>query len=143
MTDAHARRRILVVDDDDEVRSSLRLVLEDHGWTVALADDGEAALVALREDPGGVAAVLVDLMMPRLGGVGFLKRKALEPALAALPVVVLSAIPDLTPIPDTPDVRAVLRKPVSTAALLDAVRRAATEPAGLPRETLRGADPEV
>jgi DNA-binding response OmpR family regulator len=143
MTPAHPRGRVLVVEDDDEVRSALHDVLEDHGWEVALAQDGEAGLELLRDDPGGVSVVLVDLMMPRLGGAGFLKRKALEPALAGVPVIVVSAIPDMTPIPDTPDVFAVLRKPVAIAALLEAVRGAAAGGDGPPHEGPRRDGPQA
>jgi CheY-like chemotaxis protein len=123
-------RRVLIVEDDDDVRASLHLVLEDDGWAVSLAPDGEAALEALRAQPGAFAVVLVDLMMPRLGGVGLLGRKAQDPAIAAVPVVVVSAIVDRVQLPDTGDVRAVLQKPVSIAALLDAVRHAASGPSG-------------
>lgn len=128
MPDAPCPGSLLIVDDDEEIRSALRHVLEDEGWTVQVAADGEAALEALRARPGEIALVLVDLLMPRLGGAGFLKRKAVEPALAAVPVIVVSAIPDMTPIPDTPDLRAVLRKPVSIAALVEAVRLASAVP---------------
>jgi DNA-binding response OmpR family regulator len=116
------RGRILIVDDDENVRSMVRLVLEDEGLATQLADDGEAALEALAADPDGVSLVLVDMMRPRLGGPGFLKRKAADPAIAAVPVVVVSAVPDLMTMPDTADVRAVLRKPVAIPELLDAVR---------------------
>jgi CheY-like chemotaxis protein len=129
MTDPRSvPRRVLIVEDDDDVRASLHLVLEDDGWAVSLAPDGEAALEALRAEPGAFAVVLVDLMMPRLGGVGLLGRKAQDPAIAAVPVVVVSAIVDRVQLPDTGDVRAVLQKPVSIAALLDAVRQAAGGP---------------
>jgi CheY-like chemotaxis protein len=131
MTDPRpAPRRVLIVEDDDDVRASLHMVLEDDGWAVSLAPDGEAALEALRAEPGAFAVVLVDLMMPRLGGVGLLGRKAQDPAIAAVPVVVVSAIVDRVQLPDTGDVRAVLQKPVSIAALLDAVRHAAGGPSG-------------
>lgn len=136
MTDPRpASRRVLIVEDDDDVRGSLHMVLEDDGWAVSLAPDGEAALEVLRAEPDAFAVVLVDLMMPRLGGVGLLGRKALDPAIAAVPVVVVSAIVDRVQLPDTGDVRAVLQKPVSIAGLLDAVRSAAGVPSGAHPET--------
>ena len=143
MHDAPPLGSLLIVDDDEEIRSALRHVLEDEGWTVQVAADGEAALDALRARPGEIALVLIDLLMPRLGGAGFLKRKAVEPALAAVPVIVVSAIPDMTPIPDTPDLRAVLRKPVSIAALVEAVRLAAGVPSGPNRAVPADVDPRA
>ena len=133
-------RRVLLVEDDDDVRASMQMVLEDDGWAVSVAADGEAAIDALRAEPGAFAVLMVDLMMPRLGGIGLLARKAQDPALAGIPVVVVSAIADRVQVPDSPDVRAVLQKPVSIAGLLDAVGRAAEVPRVL---TPRPAGPET
>ncbi|MCU1483374.1 MAG: two component transcriptional regulator, LuxR family [Actinomycetia bacterium] len=59
--------RILVVDDEADVRLLLRLQLETHGHVVtAEASDGEEALDACRDDPPD--AVILDLLMPRVNG---------------------------------------------------------------------------
>src|SRR5579884_1041558 len=62
---------VLVVDDDRSIRETLRYVLEDEGYNVREAPDGMAALDLLRHSPTP-AVVLLDLMMPRLDGVGVL-----------------------------------------------------------------------
>lgn len=62
---------VLIVDDDQGIRETVRLVLEDAGHRVAEAGDGLAALDALRAS-GAPAVVLLDLMMPRLDGAGVL-----------------------------------------------------------------------
>jgi DNA-binding response OmpR family regulator len=57
---------VLIIEDDDRIRSSLRLALEDQGYRVIEAGDGETALENLRHDVPDV--VLLDLMLPGLDG---------------------------------------------------------------------------
>ncbi len=59
---------ILVVDDEEVVRSLAKAMLERLGFTVVLAADGVEALDVVRARPGGITCVLLDLMMPRMGG---------------------------------------------------------------------------
>jgi CheY-like chemotaxis protein len=73
--------RVLVVDDDRAIRETLRYVLEDEGYDVDEAPDGLAALETLRASTAP-RVVLLDLMMPRLDGVGVLHAVAREPRLA-------------------------------------------------------------
>lgn len=73
---------VLVVDDDRSIRETLRCVLEDEGYTVLEAPDGVAALDVLRSSPTP-SVVLLDLMMPRLDGVGVLNAVARDQRLAS------------------------------------------------------------
>jgi len=83
-----APRRILVVDDEELVRSLARAVLERAGHTVIDACDGEDALVRFKEAPDDVALVLLDMTMPRMSGVDCLRGlRAIRPD---LPVVLSS-----------------------------------------------------
>ena len=79
--------RILVVDDDPDIRLLLRLELSAEGHTIVEAGDGEAALAALERGP--VDLVLLDIMMPVLDGWGVLR--SLESAVPP-PVVVVTAL---------------------------------------------------
>ncbi|MEO8777402.1 MAG: response regulator, partial [Rhodanobacter sp.] len=85
-----SERPILVVDDDPTTRSMLRRVLERQGWKVVEAANGTEGLA--RVDAVRPALVLLDLMMPQMGGFAFLAelndRRLLD---VALPVVVLTA----------------------------------------------------
>ncbi|MGZ3674057.1 MAG: response regulator, partial [Ktedonobacterales bacterium] len=63
---------VLVVDDDEPTRETLRVMLEDAGYAVAEAPDGQAALEMLRSTPYH-AIVVFDLLMPVLDGIGFLR----------------------------------------------------------------------
>ncbi|HEY0969151.1 MAG TPA: PAS domain S-box protein [Opitutaceae bacterium] len=61
-------RTILVVDDEENVRVVNGMVLQAHGFEVAEAMDGEAAIRIFDENPGRFSAVILDLIMPRAGG---------------------------------------------------------------------------
>ena len=59
---------ILVAEDEASIREVARAALEDHGYRVLLARDGEEALALLEGRPGEIDLVITDLVMPRLGG---------------------------------------------------------------------------
>ena len=81
-------KRILLVDDDPLVLRLYGQSLSAHGLQVETAADGVAAMKSLRAAPPDL--MVLDLMMPKLSGVEVLKFIRSQPALAALPVVVLS-----------------------------------------------------
>jgi DNA-binding response OmpR family regulator len=58
--------RILTVEDDERIRTAVKLALEDEGWDVHEAEDGEDALSAFKENPADV--VLIDIMLPGIDG---------------------------------------------------------------------------
>lgn len=70
--------RVLVVDDDRAIRQLLTFVLEMEGHQVAAVEHGQSALALLRETPFAWV-VLMDVMMPRMGGVEVCQRLAAEP----------------------------------------------------------------
>jgi PAS domain S-box-containing protein len=85
---AGPRARLLVVDDNADMRAYLRRLLQAR-WDVATAADGvEALAIAQRATPD---LVLTDVMMPRLDGVGLLAALRADPRTATVPVVMLSA----------------------------------------------------
>jgi CheY-like chemotaxis protein len=81
---------LLVVDDDDELRESLIELLELEGFASRGVRDGREALEFLRgHDPP--CLIVLDLMMPVMSGQEFRAEQLRDPALAAIPVVVLTA----------------------------------------------------
>ncbi|MGC4001385.1 MAG: PAS domain S-box protein [Anaeromyxobacter sp.] len=82
--------RILVVDDEELVRRVARRLLERLGFEVDEAPDGLAAVEAVASNPARHAAVLLDLTMPRLDGLGALNR--LRELAPALPVFLSSGL---------------------------------------------------
>jgi CheY-like chemotaxis protein len=83
-------KRVLIVDDDEDIRASLELALRDAGWDVATAANGRDALqLALAGRPPDV--IVLDLMMPVMDGYGVLEALGKDARTAALPVLVLTA----------------------------------------------------
>lgn len=88
LADARPRERLVVVDDNADMRDYLRRLLESR-WEVHTAPDGEGALaVALRVRP---AVLVADVMMPNLDGFELLRRVRQHPELSRLPVVLVTA----------------------------------------------------
>ncbi|MET0728529.1 MAG: response regulator transcription factor [Acidimicrobiales bacterium] len=58
--------RILAVEDDERIRAAVKLALEDEGWTVVEAANGEEALTHFQQEPADV--VLIDIMLPGIDG---------------------------------------------------------------------------
>jgi DNA-binding response OmpR family regulator len=87
--------RVLVVEDDPSVRGLLHTLLSAEGYDVATASDGLAGLVkATAQHP---SLVLLDLMMPDLGGVRVLEELRDDPELADIPVIVVTGKIDAVP----------------------------------------------
>src|SRR4051812_394142 len=86
MASNHEGFLALVVDDEKRIRQALTDVIEDEGWTVLGADEGQAALhIFARQDPD---LVLLDVWMPGLDGIEtMLRMKQLKPN---IPVVIMS-----------------------------------------------------
>ena len=85
---------VLIVDDDDDVRSTIKSTIARAGMRSAEATDGQAALDWLAKNPRP-ALVLLDLMMPKMNGFAFLEAARKNPDYVDLPIVVLTA-KDLT-----------------------------------------------
>lgn len=86
-----ARKKILVVDDEPDMRIFVKTVLETSGYRAVEAGDGDTALALARKNPP--AAVILDIMMPRIedGMAAYLALRS-DPRTVDLPVIMLSAI---------------------------------------------------
>lgn len=115
--------RLLVVDDDDDVRDALVSVLGDEGFEVSEAADGLEALALLEEGPLP-DVLLLDWMMPVMNGVELRRALLRNPRLAGLPVVFLSADARLASRARELEASAVLSKPVRLDDLVAALERA-------------------
>ena len=83
-----AGERVLIVEDTELLRRIYQDRLTQDGYTVLTAGDGLEALAALRANP--VDLVLLDLIMPRMGGLDVLESMKADPRTANLPVVILT-----------------------------------------------------
>lgn len=111
------RACVLVVDDDRDIREAVADALREVGYSVQEAENGAQALAEMRASPP--CLVLLDLMMPVLGGWEVVHAMEQDPKLAAIPVCVLSAMAERAP----RAMASVLPKPVSMLRLLSAVER--------------------
>lgn len=110
--------RVLIVEDDADIRDVLAYTLEREGFEVLAASHGERALEVMRADHPDV--VLLDLLIPGLDGRGVARVMLGAPALSEIPVVSMSAYPD----ENAPSVaRAHVQKPFDIASIIDAIRR--------------------
>jgi CheY-like chemotaxis protein len=85
-----AARRILVVEDDADIRHALCEILRDEGYDVRWAAHGRDALVQLRSGTRP-ELILLDIMMPVMSGFDFRAAQLDDPELASIPVVVMTA----------------------------------------------------
>ncbi len=120
--------KVLVVDDEFLLRTILRDALEEAGYSVVVAADGEEALArAAAEAPD---CILLDIMLPGQDGYEVCRTLKADPRLAAIPVLLISATTDLRVIDRASQVGAttVLPKPVPLAQLEHALLLALNPP---------------
>jgi CheY-like chemotaxis protein len=120
---------ILLVDDEDSVRSLLARVLRKNGYAVLEAHDGTEA-VGIAERPGSrIDLAITDVVMPRMGGRALAERlKALR---SGMPVLFISGFPDEV-VPNQGEAGAgtlVMAKPIICDLLLKMIRQALDSPA--------------
>lgn len=119
---------ILLVDDDADIREMLALVLEDEGYQVVSAGNGAEALTYLRSQPAP-RAILLDLMMPVMDGWAFRAEQQRDPALAHIPVIVVSAGADCAKDAKAMGAANCLRKPLDIESLVETIEAvSASEP---------------
>jgi CheY-like chemotaxis protein len=115
-------KRILVVDDDESTREGSTVLLRAWGYAVDSARDGGEALEWLRRSPPP-SLILLDLAMPGVDGREFRRLQQEDPALARIPVVVVSATGQAAQRADQLGDVGYLQKPYGAADLLAVVER--------------------
>lgn len=124
-----AKGKILVVDDEEDVRDVIKLHLEPEGYNIIEAEDGEKAISVLRSEDNmiNVGVILCDIRMPKVNGIeciDFLKREA-----PGIPVVVVTGYPDTEMAASLmkKGVKHYLVKPVEKEKLLNTVNNIVKE----------------
>jgi len=119
--------QVLVVDDDHDIRDTLRELLEIEGLRVVSAANGREALQRLRN---GVRpdVILLDLMMPEMSGWEFRGEQLSDPCIADIPVVLLSATPDVRKTAHELRAAGWVRKPFDLDELLELVQERSRKP---------------
>lgn len=112
---------VLVVDDDGLIRDFLVSVIgERYKLCVKAVSDGRAALNILLDSPPPLL-ILIDIMMPIMDGIEFIRQKDLQANWADIPVCVMTA--SAVPLVDLSGIVSVLRKPFDVEALMSLVER--------------------
>jgi CheY-like chemotaxis protein len=110
---------ILVVDDDPDIRDSLQEVLEDEGYTVNCVSNGREALEYLQKSPHP-CVILLDLMMPVMDGWQFRREQKLDPKIAEIPLIVITATGKRPVLIDADE---LVMKPLDLGRLFEAIER--------------------
>ena len=110
---------VLVIEDDPDIRDTLRQILEFEHYAVQTAHNGKEGLDLLRS-MGRPCLILLDLMMPVMNGWEFLSEKNGDILVAPIPVVVISAAGERAK--DTP-AHGYIKKPIDLDLLLSVVKR--------------------
>ena len=117
-------QRIMVVDDDSNLRRALKYRLEREKYDVELAADGSEALLKVNAERPD--AIILDLAMPKMNGLQFLHRLRDDPRMLSIPVIILTAVGLDTYQGDGNrlEFADLITKPFSTNRLVSAVKRA-------------------
>ena len=110
------RKSVLIVDDDEFAREALATFLAAEGYPVLEAGDGRVALDRLQQVP--VGAILLDIMMPVMNGWEFRAAQLDDPALASIPVMVITADPTARSRATSLGVQGYMTKPIQFDRLL-------------------------
>jgi CheY-like chemotaxis protein len=119
--EAHGTRTVLVVDDDAWIHETLTMALEDEGYQVVTAADGQQALAQLDRHRPDV--IVLDWMMPTVNGPAFaeeLRRRGFHPG---IPIVVLTADGNARSKAEQIGATGYLRKPFELPHLLEQIAR--------------------
>jgi CheY-like chemotaxis protein len=112
---------VLVVDDEFGIVDVLETILTDEGYRVLTACNGKQGLVRLTEEKPEV--ILLDFMMPILGGSEMLRAMAVEPAYQHIPVIMMSSLNAEAVAKRCKGYAAFLHKPFRVATVLSTVAR--------------------
>ena len=110
---------ILVIEDNSDLRESISEILALNGFLASAVENGKAALDMLEQSQTPPALILLDLTMPVMDGVTFLKHFKQVPGFRKIPVLLMTA----QEAPPALDVAAVLPKPFTSRSLLSVVKR--------------------
>jgi len=122
---------VLIIEDDDGVRDSLAAILREEGYVVEVAGSGTEAFAHLRSRPHPTL-ILLDLMMPEMDGIDFRQRQLEDAELRKIPVIIISARPDIARQAARLGADGFLQKPMSFEELLHLVQNRAITEVGAP-----------
>lgn len=120
--------RVLVVEDDKDIRRNVVQLLELEGYAVEAAGNGLEALTALQGAQVLPSVIILDLMMPVMDGFQFREEKNKQPQLAKIPVIIMTADGRTDEKRMRAGAVAALRKPADVDAILNLVSKFCAKP---------------
>jgi CheY-like chemotaxis protein len=108
--------KIMIVEDDDDLRDELSELLRSDGFEVSAAKHGREALELLRSDLT-VRAIVLDVAMPVMNGATFRGEQLRDPQLAGIPVILLTGRQDMGTLARTLGVQQAIAKPCADSLL--------------------------
>ncbi|MEI7671291.1 MAG: response regulator [Deltaproteobacteria bacterium] len=121
-----APKRILIVDDEDDIRTYLSTLLEDHGYETTQARDGGDAMQKVQTEPPDL--ITLDVSMPEKSGIKFFREMRTDSRWKHIPVIIVTGVSEdmkkfissrhQVPAPD-----GFVSKPIDRGEILDLVRR--------------------
>ena len=124
-----SEKKVLVVDDEPDVRNFLAACIEDAGFQVATAVDGADALQKLQADPPDL--MTLDMVMPRVSGIGLMRQLRGMEQFVRLPIIVITAhahdemgsedIKDFSAFASGLRPRYMMEKPITPKKLVNAI----------------------
>lgn len=127
---AQTKGLVAVVDDDESLRRTVATVLKLEGFDVLAASDGADALQRIRGGPCRPGAIILDWSMPTMDGAAFRRAQCEDPALANIPVVVLTGDAVARTEAQELGVSTLLTKPVRLQVLLSVLAEMLRLPSG-------------
>jgi DNA-binding response OmpR family regulator len=123
------KKKILIVEDDPDVRKGLHLRLRANDYEVFFASDGMSSIVEARKHEPDL--IILDLGLPAGDGFTVIERLQMIPSLAVIPIIIVSGRTGLANQARAvkTGVKAFLQKPVDNAELLAVIRHSLGEPA--------------
>jgi CheY-like chemotaxis protein len=123
-------KKILIIDDEPDERLYISMLLEDNGYAIDTAEDGNDGLAKVKASPPDL--ITLDITMPEKSGVRFYREIRREPGLCKIPIVVVTGVSGLGGNPgefhkflstrkDTPPPDGFIAKPVDRQKLLDTI----------------------
>jgi len=119
-------KKILVIDDDPGIVTYFTTLLQDNGYTTVAAADGEEGLQKVRAEKPDL--IMLDITMPEKSGVKFYREVKEDPALQAIPVLMVTGVMEefkkfIHSRRQVPPPEGYLSKPVDKDELLETVRK--------------------
>jgi CheY-like chemotaxis protein len=115
--------KVLIVDDERDIRDSLEEFFRDEGFDVATAANGDEALKQLRANEALPCAVLLDLFMPVVNGVEVYGRMQQDDRLRSVPVIISTSDPSRAP-----SGVLIMKKPIDLNRLLMVIKQTCAAP---------------